>query len=432
MDETIRTLMPTGTGSEHVDSAARPTASVLTVGTELVEGLRVDTNTREVAFALASAGYRVVEAVSVGDDVDAIAAALARLCVRDSLVIATGGLGPTHDDVTREAAARALEVPLTQDPALVDRLRAAGRWHRDPRAIEQLLRQADVLEGAIVLDAVTGTAPGQVIATPGGRLALLPGPPTEMRPMLERVANELAPGPGRPAHREIGCVGITESDAQVRASAALADARGVDLTVLASPGDVRIILFDGGAGEPALEAAADAASEALGEYVYARDESSLPEAILAAYRERGWHVALAESCTGGMISVALTAVAGSSDVFRGGVVSYANAAKIDLLGVEPATLEEHGAVSRLTAAEMAAGALRRFGADVAVSVTGIAGPSGDTAEKPVGLVWFGVASQAQAREIVRTYSGDRAGIRIRATTTALDLLRREVNGLSLA
>jgi len=412
-----------------VERPTRPTASILTVGSELVEGLRIDTNTREVAFALASAGYRVVEAVSVGDEVDAVAEALERLCARDSFVVATGGLGPTHDDVTREAAARALGLPLAQDPTLLESLRAAGRRHTDPRAAEQVLRQADVLEGALVIPAVTGTAPGQVVATPAGRLALLPGPPTEMRPMLERLVGDIAPGPGRPVHRELGCVGISESDVQVRASEALGARTGIDLTVLARPGDVRVILFDAGAGERALAEAIRQVADALGEHVYATDESTLPEVILAAARERDLLLAVTESCTGGMVSAALTDVPGSSDVFLGGAVAYADSAKIALLGVSLKTLDEHGAVSAETAEEMARGVMDRLGADVAVAVTGIAGPGGGTAEKPVGLVWFGVCSSRGCHETSRNSPGDRAIIRVRATSTALDLLRREILGL---
>ncbi len=412
--------------AEQTERPARPTASILTVGSELVEGLRVDTNTREVAFALASAGYRVVEAVSVGDDMDAVAHSLERLCARDPLVVATGGLGPTHDDVTREAAARALSLPLVQDPVLLDVLRAAARRHKDPRAAEQVMRQADVLQGALVIPAVAGTAPGQVMATPAGRLALLPGPPAEMQPMLKQLVAEIAPGPGRPAHRELGCVGITESDAQVRASEALADARGVDFTVLARPGDVRIILLDAGAGEEGLDRALHAVAAGLGDRVYATDESTLPEVVLAAARERGLRIALAESCTGGRIAVSLTDVPGASDVFKGGVVAYANAAKAALLGVRDETLDRCGAVSREVVAEMAQGALSRFGADVAVAVSGVAGPTGGTADKPVGLVWFGIRAARGSHETSHTFPGDRAGIHIRATSTALDLLRREI------
>ncbi len=407
----------------------RPTASIVTVGSELVEGLRVDTNTREVAFALASAGYRVVETVSVGDDVDRVAATLERLCTRDELVVVTGGLGPTHDDVTREAAARALSLPLDQNAELLGVLAAAARRHTDPRAAEQVLKQADVLRGALVIPAVTGTAPGQVASTSAGRVALLPGPPAEMRPMLERLVTEIAPGPGRPRHRELGCVGISESDAQVRASEALGDTSGIDFTVLARPGDVRIVLFDAGAGEDTLERAVREVAEALEEYVYATDESSLAECVLTAARERGVSIAAAESCTGGMVAAALTDVPGSSEVFLGAVVAYANSAKSDLLDVPAGTLQEHGAVSAQTAAEMAAGALERFGANVAVSVTGIAGPDGGTLEKPVGLVWFGVSSVRGTRQTSRTFPGDRSAIRIRATSAALDLLRREISAL---
>ncbi len=404
----------------------RPTASVLTVGSELVEGLRVDTNTREVAFALASTGYRVVETVSVADDVDAVARSLERLCARDALVVVTGGLGPTHDDVTREAAGRALGLGLHPDETLFADLRRAATRHRDPRAAEQVLRQADVLEGALVIAPVTGTAPGQVVSTPAGRLALLPGPPAEMRPMLEQLVSDIAPGPGRAAHRELGCVGITESDAQVRASEVLAGASGIDFTILARPGDVRIILLDAGAGRPALDRATDDVAQALSEHVYATDESTLPEAVLDGARSRAIRVAVAESCTGGMVAAALTDIAGSSDVLLGGIVAYSNMAKTDLLGVDPHVLDRYGAVSSETAEAMADGARSELRADVAVAVTGVAGPGGGTAEKPVGLVWFGVSSQRGTHSTSHSFPGDRSAIRIRATSTALDLLRREI------
>lgn len=415
---------PTAEEGRADRTLTRPTASILTVGSEIVEGVRLDTNTREIAFALGSTGYRVRETVSVGDDLEAVADVLARLCSRDALVVVTGGLGPTHDDITREGAAQALGIALERDTAMHEWLTAAARRHTDPRAAEQVFRQADVLAGATVLAPVTGTAPGQVVATPAGRLALLPGPPAEMRPMLARLTGEIAPGPGRASMRQIGCTGITESDAQVAASRALSAHSGVGLTVLARPGDVQVLLFDDGAGESGLDAAAADVASAVGERVYSTDGSTLAEMTLSAARERGLTLAVAESCTGGMVAASLTDVAGASDVFVGGVVTYADSAKSALLGVPETTLARFGAVSGETASAMAVGAREVLGADVAVAVTGIAGPSGGTAEKPVGLVWFAIDSAFGSHAESRTFSGDRAAVRIRATAHALDLLRR--------
>jgi len=407
----------------------RPTASIVTVGSELTEGLRLDTNTREIAFALSTSGYHVLETVSVGDETDVLADALARLCARDALVVVTGGLGPTHDDITREAASRALRRPLTRERGLEDLLEPATKRHIDERAAEQVLRQADLLEGADVILPATGTAPGQVVPTPAGLLALLPGPPAEMRPMLAKVVGDIAPGPGRSAVRELGVVGYTESDVQVRASAALEAHPRVAFTVLASPGDVHVLLLDDGAGESGLDAAVRAVAASLGDRVYASDGSTLPEALVHASVARGATLAVAESCTGGMVASRLTDVAGSSAAFLGGVVAYSNDAKIALLGVSPNTLSTHGAVSGPTAEEMAAGVRLALRADIAVAVTGVAGPSGGTPDKPVGLVWFGLATNTGIASFSRDIPGDRFAVRTRATATALDALRREVLGL---
>jgi nicotinamide-nucleotide amidase len=407
----------------------RPTASIVTVGSELTEGLRLDTNTREIAFALSTSGYHVLETASVGDHTEILADVLARLSARDALVVVTGGLGPTHDDITREAASQALRRPLLRAPELVELLLPATRRHSDERAMEQVLRQAELLEGADVILPVTGTAPGQFVATPAGLLVLLPGPPAEMRPMLSRLVTDIAPGPSRASVRELGCVGLTESDAQVRATAALSAHPGVAFTVLASPGDVHILLLDDGAGERALDAAAEAVTVALGARIYSTDGSTLAEAVVRSAIERGITLGLAESCTGGLVAARLTDVPGSSATFLGGVVAYSNGAKFALLGVSTETLARHGAVSAETAEEMAAGARTALGADIAVAVTGVAGPSGGSPDKPVGLVWFGLATASGTTSFSRGIPGDRAAVRIRAASTALDTLRREVLGL---
>ncbi len=401
------------------------TSAIVTVGTEITSGLRLDTNTREIAQLLHAAGYQTGETVSLPDDAGTIATALRRLVAAYELVVVTGGLGPTHDDITRVAASRALGLGLAEDPQIAA---ALGQWagrHQEPAARAQVLSQALVLEGACVLPVATGTAPGQVVPTTGGgRLVLLPGPPDEMRPMLVALLRGEHAALAAPA--ELACVGIPESDAQLAAERALAGFSGVQLAILASPGDVHVVLMDAGAGESGLRAAAVAVREALGEHCYSDDGSSMAEVVIHAATAAGLSLAAAESCTGGMVGAALTSVPGSSSVFLGSVVAYADEVKMSQLDVPPGLLAQYGAVSEETARAMAEGARDRLGADIAISITGIAGPGGGTPDKPVGTVWFGVAVGAGSRAVMRRFGGDRAGVRARATIFALDLVRQTI------
>jgi nicotinamide-nucleotide amidase len=403
-----------------VTVSERAEAAIITVGTELVTGMRLDTNTQSVARALRVAGFVVREATSVPDHEDDIAEAIARLAARFGLVVVTGGLGPTHDDVTREAAARALCLPLERRADLELALAAAATRHTHSEASRQVLRQADVLRGATVLPAVVGTAPGQVVPTALGRLVLLPGPPAELAPLLASVLEDEGSS-SEPVR--LRTTGLSESDAQVLVSRALSPFSGVGFTILAALGDVEVLLFDDGAGEPQLVAAGHAARSALGHFCYSTDGSSLAETVIATARARGARIGTAESCTGGMIAAVLTAVPGSSVVVMGGVVAYANHVKSAALGVPEAVLREHGAVSPETARAMAAGVAERLDLTHAVSVTGIAGPAGGTPEKPVGLVHFGVYSEGVLTADHRHFTGTRDIVRVRATAVALDLLR---------
>jgi len=397
-------------------------AAVVTVGTELVSGIAVDTNTAEISLALARAGVDVHEAVSIGDDVGLLADTLRRLVETFDLVVVTGGLGPTHDDITREAACEALGLGCTPDEAVLQRLRSMTFAHSDARAREQLLTQADILEGARILPAVKGTAPGQVVPTPRGSLVLLPGPPREMRPLLASLVEEIAGSAPEPF--VLRTSGMTESDVQLVASDVLADREDIRLTVLAKLGDVRVILFGRGAEAAQLREAGETIAARLGDAVYSTDGSTLPETVLSHARARGATIALAESCTGGMVAAALTDIPGASDVFAGGIVSYADIVKASVLGVPEPVLERFGAVSEEVARAMAEGARAIMAATHAVAITGIAGPGGGTTEKPVGPVWFAIATRAGTTAFVRALRGDRDSVRERATVTALDTLRR--------
>ncbi len=401
------------------------TAAVLVIGSELVTGVRSDTNSTEVAAALLAAGFATDEIVARPDDEAAIAATVRRLVSAHDLVVVTGGLGPTHDDVTREAVSHALGLRLVSDPRLADRLKAVARRHRDPEAAAQVLRQADVLEGARLLEPSTGTAPGQVVSGPWGNVVMLPGPPHEMRPMLEEFLRTVRTGT---VHRLVRCVNVSESDVQVVAQRLLSAYTGIGFTVLASPALVDAVLFDEGAGEEVLDRAVAEIAGALAEDCYSTDGSTLAETVITSARDASLSIAVAESCTGGLLGGALTAVPGASEAFRGGIVSYADDVKTAALGVPDATLAAHGAVSAETARAMAEGVRERLGANIAVAVTGIAGPDGGSPSKPAGTVWFAVAGAEGSSATLRHLFGGRDGVRTRAVVTALDLLRREIGG----
>jgi nicotinamide-nucleotide amidase len=410
----------------RVHPAVYPIAAVIVVGTELVDGIRDDTNGAEVAQALAQAGYRVIRREILPDDAAVLSGRIRSLVAEHELVVVTGGLGPTHDDVTREAASAALGVTLTPDPAIEARLRPVLARHTLPEAAVQVMRQADVLEGARVILPGTGTAPGQLIPTGEGRLLLLPGPPHELRPMLAE-ALELIERGRRSSPKVLGCVGIPESDAQIVAQQVLSAHHGIGLTVLARPALVEVVLIDEGADAAGLSRAADDVAAALGDACYSTDGTSLAEVVVASASRRGLTIALAESCTGGLIAAELTAIPGASTALLGSVVTYSDDLKRDLLGVGEHTLREHGAVSAETACEMALGARRVTGADLALSVTGIAGPGGGTVDEPVGTVWFAVATAEGVRSEARHFAGNRPVVRARATATGLDLLRRALS-----
>jgi nicotinamide-nucleotide amidase len=403
---------------------------LLTIGNELVLGFTADTNGAEIARTLASAGVRVLRRTSVGDSTADIRDAVGEALARTGAVLTTGGLGPTRDDVTKHAVAALFDAPLEFDPVvwrhLVERFARLGRT---PPASNR--SQAEVPHGATVLTNRWGTAPGLWLEGAPGLAILLPGVPGEMRKLLE---HEVAPRLARRAgglvvrSRLVRTTGIAES--------ALAERMGevereiAPLTLAYLPGtdgvDLRLSAWQLSPGEAdhRLDAAAALLRERAGEHVYGGDETDLAGVVLEAARARGVTLATAESCTGGLVGGRLTAIPGSSDVYLGGVVCYADELKTALLGVEPSLLQTHGAVSEPVALAMARGAIERLGAGAAVSVTGIAGPGGGSEEKPVGTIWLGLAAggRAEARHV--RLVGDRQEIRARAAQAALHLLLR--------
>jgi nicotinamide-nucleotide amidase len=413
-------------------------AEIIAVGTELLVPPRLDTNSLFITERLNDIGVEVRARTVVGDCREDLEAIIRDTIRRTKLVVLCGGLGPTDDDLTRDAAAAVLSLPLEEQPAIIEgiRRRFAARGARMP---ERNRRQAMVPAGALVLPNEWGTAPGLWIEHGGRILVLLPGPPAELEPMFDRVVSDrLAPlaGSDRLHRRVLRISGRTESEVDEAASPIystwLSGATPVVTTILSSPGEIELRLSTRSASaqdaQSRLDAAVGQLVAALGADVFSTDGRAIEEVVGHLLRERRWRIAAAESCTGGMISARLTDVAGSSDYVGLNAVCYSNAAKISLLGVRPEILDGHGAVSEPVALAMADGIRRQSGAEIGIGVTGIAGPGGGTDRKPAGTVVIGVTT-ADTR-LVRTFRfpSGRARVRRYATQLALDLARRVLLG----
>jgi nicotinamide-nucleotide amidase len=405
-------------------------AACLAVGSELLGESRLDSNSLAITRALGRHGFEVVEKRVVADDELVVAAAINELLGRVEVLILTGGLGPTADDITREAIARALGRGLDVDPQVEGWIRAA--YEARGRPVPELSRRmAQVVQGARILANRKGVAPGLLIATSDRLLVALPGVPFEMADMLEReVEPELAlrGGGARRYTRTLLLGGVYESMVEERVRDLYERFGRDNVTILASCGVVRLVLSSGGEPTSAQSRLAEmevAFRELLGADLAGVDVGSLEQAVLADLGSAGMTLAVAESCTGGLLSARLTDVPGASAVFLGGIVSYSNRAKEDLVGVPREVLVEHGAVSEPTARAMAAGVRGAFGSDWGIGITGIAGPSGGTADKPVGLVHWAVAGPAEVVADHRVFGGDRSSVRLWSASLALDLLRRQ-------
>lgn len=411
---------------------------VVTIGDELLLGFTVDTNAAHLARELAAAGIGVARRSTVGDSPGEIAMAVREALDRTGAVITTGGLGPTSDDLTKPSIAALFGRAMKFDEAIWEDLKARWKTYRWTGTIpESNKQQAMIPEGAVILANRHGSAPGIWLEDPvanGQRwVAMLPGVPREMRGML---ADELLPRlrartTGTPvvvASRTLRTIGIGESALADLLGPLAKGPEGLPLAYLPSVEgtDLRLTTRDSSASEAArkLDAGAAELRAVLGAYVYGEGNADLAAVVLDLLRGRGMKIAVAESCTGGMLGARITAIAGSSDTMLGGVIAYANAVKQAQLGVRAETLAAHGAVSEETAREMAAGVRERLGAEVGVSITGIAGPGGGTPEKPVGTVCIAVSAGASARAVRVQMLGDRDEIRRRSAQAALNLVRR--------
>lgn len=409
------------------------TAACLAVGSELLGEIKLDRNSLRIASVLASFGVDLVEKRVLGDNVDQVAGAIAELLERVDVVVVTGGLGPTADDITREAIARAMGRELRHDHEVEGWVRA--RYEALGRVVPSIaVRMARVVDGTRPLPNSRGAAPGLMVMTRGRLLAAFPGVPWEMEEMLVRdLAEELAvlnPG-ARRLTRELLLGGVMESDAEVRVSH-LYDRFGREsISILASYGTIRLVLSATGEATSAARRVDEmeaAFRGVLGADVAGADLAGLEGAVVRELGRRGQSLATAESCTGGLLGAALTEVPGVSQWYVGGVVSYSNDLKERLVGVPHDLLVEHGAVSESVARAMARGVRERLGADWGVGVTGVAGPGGGTAEKPVGLVHWAVAGPAGEWAARQVFPGSRDVVRRWAVNAALDLLRRRLIG----
>ena len=409
-------------------------AAFLAVGSELLTPSRVDTNSLFVTEQLNLLGIEVAFKTIVGDDRDELATAVRSALARVDLLVCSGGLGPTDDDVTREVVAEVLNRALVEDEGIAARIRA--RFESRGMTMPEInRRQAMVPTGARVIENMNGTAPGLWIDEGDRTIVLLPGPPRELKPMItglvEGPLRERAPGLSL-VRRVIRITGRTESHTEEAVRPLYADWAGrpvpIAATILASLGQIELHLSaraaSRGIAEAAVETASRDISEVIGLDVYSRDGRSLEEVLGDLLMARALRIAVAESCTGGLLTSRLTDVPGSSRYVERAVVAYSNEAKIELLGVPPALIAQHGAVSEPVALAMADGIKSRARVDIGVGVTGVAGPGGGTAEKPVGMVAIAAAVAGSSRSRTFTFIGGREQVKFQASQAALDMVRR--------
>ena len=409
-------------------------AAIIAVGSELLTPSRLDTNSLFITEQLNLLGIDVVCKSQVGDDREEIASALRFALSRADLVVCCGGLGPTDDDLTREVVAGVLDRPLSEDERITARIRARFESRRmEMPAINR--RQAMVPAGARVIDNANGTAPGLWLEAGPQAVLLLPGPPRELKAMLESVLDDmLAPMAAGVSlvRRIIKITGRTESHTEEAVQPLYREwTRApvpIEATILASLGQIELHLSARAESRDRAAAAVDAAARQVGVVLgldaYSLEGRSLEHVVGDLLVRRGFRIACAESCTGGLLTSRLTDVPGSSRYVERAVVAYANDAKIALLGVPPALLDEHGAVSEPVALAMAQGIRANAGVDIGVGVTGIAGPGGGSAEKPVGTVAVAAVGPDLSRSRVFRFVGDRELVKFQASQAALDMVRR--------
>ena len=405
-------------------------AEIIAIGSELLTPYRLDTNSLFLTDGLNKLGIRVVHKDVVGDSLDDMRSSFAHALERAELIVACGGLGPTDDDRTREAVAELLGRKLHRDDAIIRHIQE--RFRRFGREMPEInARQAMIPEGATILPNPRGTAPGLWLESDGRILVLLPGVPNELRAIFEAEVGPRLARLGQDERlftRDLRITGLPESEVEQRVRPLYALYPDTETTILAAPTGIqlhpRTWSRDAAKAEKLLDEIVDRMALALGEHLVSRHGETLEEVVGRVLMENHATIAVAESCTGGMLAERLTNVPGSSNYFLGGIVCYSNDLKTSFVDVPAAIIESKGAVSSEVALALADGIRRRAGATLGIGITGIAGPGGGTPEKPVGLVHIGIADERGPRERSMRFPGDRERIRQYATQAALDFVRR--------
>lgn len=402
-------------------------AAILSVGSELLEGLISNRNAQYLASELKLLGYSVIKIVTVGDVLEDIVKEVRELLSKVDLLVTTGGLGPTMDDLTREGVAEALGRKLYVDEELVRKIRErlSKRFTRIPDSVD---RQAMVIEGAQIVENPVGTAPGQMLKVDGRIVLLLPGPPQELIPMFESVKDFLKTN-NTFYQITLKYYSLPESLLEDVLRDILYAQRDVTVATMADHVEgVRLRLTTTMDKRHILDEMVEKILERTGDHLYGVNDERLEEVVVKLLKERGKTVAFAESCTGGLLSSTIVNVPGASEVFVGSVVAYDNEVKKKILGVREETLERFGAVSEVCVREMCEGLKKLMGADICLAISGIAGPTGGSPEKPVGTVFIDLFEK-EHRTVKYHFSGDRNMIRTRSAMTSLELLRRHLKGV---
>lgn len=406
------------------------TVELVCVGTEILLGNIVNTNAAYLAEQCAMLGLSCYHQSVVGDNEQRMEETIRRAVSRSDIVILSGGLGPTKDDLTKEVTARVFDMELLEDPHTRARIQEYFDQNHRGQITENNWKQAQVPEGSMVIDNYNGTAPGLILQKDGKTAILLPGPPNELKPMFERdirpFLNRLEPE--GIYSKMVKICGFGESKVESMITDILESQTNPTIAPYAKTGEVHLRITAKAINEETADEMMEPMMEELyrrfGSQIFTTEEAvTLEETVVELLKEKGKTVTTAESCTGGLVAGRLLNVPGASSVYMEGYITYSNEAKEKLLGVSHSTLEQYGAVSKETACEMAEGAAKAAGADLAISVTGIAGPDGGTKEKPVGLVYVGCYADGEARAYEFHFTGNRAKNRESTVAKALTILR---------
>jgi competence/damage-inducible protein CinA-like protein len=407
-------------------------AEIIAIGSEMLTPFRADTNSLWLTERLNAMGIDIKLKTIVGDDEARLEETVGDALRRSEIIISTGGLGPTEDDITRKIFARVLNRQLILNEAILEKIRA--RFARRGMPMPEInARQALIMNGAQLLENDNGTAPGMLIQEGNCTVVLLPGPPREMRPMFD---SQVAPVLKERSsdlliiRRKLSIFGLSESRTDEIAAPIYTKYTNPSTTILFKDGQIELHLTaqarDEAEAGRLLDELAGPLDEALKDYIFSRRDETLEEVVGDQLKGNGYTLATAESCTGGLLAGRITDIPGSSEYFLEGAVTYSNEAKTRLLGVPKKMIEDHGAVSEEVAMAMASGIRELAGATFGIGITGIAGPGGGSAEKPVGLVYIALADDAQVSAKRFVFPGDRQFIRTLSVNAALDLLRRRI------